>query len=70
MLIYIIIIWLKVRGFKKVDIKAGESTDVSFELNYDDLTFINQDLNRVAEDGTFTVYIANLSANFVLNKCF
>lgn len=49
----------KLRKFKKIGIKAGESQTVEFILTKDDLSFINGDLKRVTEEGDFEVLVSN-----------
>lgn len=58
----------QVKRFEKVLLKAGESKNVTFTLELSDFTFINQNMNRVAEVGNFTVYIENLKDSFRLNS--
>ncbi len=45
------------RGFRRVDLKPGESRVVSFPITDDDLAFYNQQVQRVVEPGKFNVYI-------------
>lgn len=52
----------RLRAFKKVAIKAGETKTVTFELDKSDLSFVKQDLTtgkfeRVTEDGEFKVML-------------
>ena len=54
----------KLRRFQKVFVKAGASVTVKFELDKDDLSFVNADLQRVVEPGEFKVAIGELSENF------
>ena len=54
----------KLRGLRKIYLEAGESADVSFELNEAALSFINADLQRVAEPGEFRVQIGDRAATF------
>ena len=56
------------KGFTKISLESGEEKTVKFQLNYADLTFINKDLDRVAETGKFTVFIESLKADFTLNN--
>ncbi|WP_239952612.1 beta-glucosidase BglX [Pantoea sp. Z09] len=45
------------RGFKRIMLKAGESQTVSFKIDVDALKFWNQQMQQVAEPGTFNVMI-------------
>ena len=61
----------ELKGFQKIDLKAGESKNVSFTISVNDLKFYNSDLKYVAEPGDFKVFIGGNSrdvkeANFKL----
>ena len=43
----------RLRAFKKIFLKAGESRDVSFVLDKNDLAFVNGQLKTVTESGDF-----------------
>ena len=45
----------ELRGFQKMDIKAGETKTVEFTLTADDLSFYNHDLQWVCESGDFEI---------------
>jgi beta-glucosidase len=45
-------------------LKAGESKQVSFTLNKDDLAFVNAQLKTVTEAGEFEVMIGDKKATF------
>ncbi|MDQ2752629.1 MAG: beta-glucosidase BglX, partial [Bacteroidota bacterium] len=47
----------ELKGFKKIDLKAGESKKVSFDITPDDLKFYNADLKYDWEPGKFTIMI-------------
>ncbi len=51
----------ELKGFQKIDLKAGESKNVSFTISADDLKFYNGDLKYVAEPGDFKVFIGGNS---------
>ncbi len=55
----------RLRAFKKIFLKAGESKDVVFELKKADLGFVNNDLKFVTEEGEFEVMISDKKASFV-----
>ena len=59
----------QLKGFKKIDIAAGETVTVTFDISLDMLKFYDVNMNYVAEPGDFKVYVghdseANLSAEF------
>ncbi|MEO6549562.1 MAG: glycoside hydrolase family 3 N-terminal domain-containing protein [Ferruginibacter sp.] len=57
----------RLRAFQKINLKAGESKTVRFQINKDDLAFVNAQLKTVTEPGDFKVMIGNLSADFHYN---
>lgn len=44
-------------GFKKVAVRAGETVEVSFDITEDTLKYYNEDLDYVAENGEFRLFI-------------
>lgn len=61
----------ELRGFRRVHLRPGERRDIAFDLTLDDLAFYGPDLRRIAEPGTFTVFVggsseATLAASFAL----
>lgn len=61
----------ELKGFKKVRIKKGENTTITFNLSTSDLAFYHNDLEFYAEPGKFLVFAggdsnASLSDEFVL----
>jgi beta-glucosidase len=62
----------ELKGFKKVMIKKGENTTVTFNLTASDLAFYHNDLEFYAEPGEFMVFVggnsnASLSGKFELS---
>ena len=51
----------ELKGFQKIDLKAGESKTVSFTISANDLKFYNSDLKYVAEPGDFKLFIGGNS---------
>ena len=51
----------ELKGFQKIELKAGESKTVSFSISVNDLKFYNSDLKFVAEPGDFKVFIGGNS---------
>lgn len=58
----------RLRGFEKVDLKAGESKTVTFRLPMKDLAFINTDDRKTLEAGDFKIQVSNLNTTFNINK--
>ncbi len=51
----------ELKGFKKINIKAGETKTVKFTIEVNDLSFYNSDLRFGAEPGSFEVLIGSNS---------
>ncbi|MBQ8070383.1 MAG: beta-glucosidase BglX [Bacteroidales bacterium] len=47
----------ELKGFQKVDIKAGETKTVEFTLTSEDLSYYNHDLQWVCESGDFEIMV-------------
>jgi beta-glucosidase len=54
----------RLRAFQKINLKAGESKQVTFTLDKDDLAFVNAQLKTVTEPGDFEVMIGDKKASF------
>jgi beta-glucosidase len=54
----------RLRGFKKISLKAGETQTVSFTIDKNDLAFVNAKLKTVTEPGDFELMIGNKKATF------
>lgn len=52
----------ELRGFRRVTLRPGERATVAFTLRTDDLAFYDQRMDRVAEPGSFTVFVGGSSA--------
>ena len=51
----------ELKGFQKIELKAGESKTVNFNIAASDLKFYNSDLKYVAEPGNFKLFIGGNS---------
>jgi len=51
----------ELKGFQKIEVKAGESKKISFTISVNDLKFYNSDLKFIAEPGDFKVFIGTNS---------
>ncbi|MDQ2720062.1 MAG: glycoside hydrolase family 3 C-terminal domain-containing protein [Bacteroidota bacterium] len=58
----------RLRGFEKIDLKAGESKSVTFKLPVKDLAFVNSDNKRILEAGVFKITINNQTQLFNVNQ--
>jgi beta-glucosidase len=54
----------RLRAFKKINLKAGETQTVSFILTAADLAFINANLKSITEPGNFDLMIGDQKASF------
>jgi beta-glucosidase len=54
----------RLRAFKKIFLKAGESIKLSFTIDKNDLAFVNADLKTVTEPGKFDILIGDQQATF------
>ncbi len=51
----------ELRGFRRVELRPGESRTVRFPITVDDLSFWGLDMKRIYEPGWFTVYAGGSS---------
>jgi beta-glucosidase len=51
----------ELKGFQKINLKAGETKNVSFTLGMKDLSFYNSELKFIAEPGKFQVFVGGNS---------
>ncbi len=58
----------RLRAFEKIDLKAGESKQVKFTIDKNDLAFVNAQLKTVTEPGDFEVMIGTLVGKFTWNN--
>ena len=56
----------RLKGFQKINLKAGESKVVTFKLHRKDLAFVNYNNQWITEPGDFTVMVGGLSKGFLL----
>ena len=54
----------RLRAFKKIFLKAGESQTVDFTLTRNDLAFVNAQMKTVTEPGAFDIMIGEKKAGF------
>ncbi len=58
----------ELKGFKKINLKPGESKEVIFYLSFNDLAFYDRDMNFVTEPGDFEMYIGTNSVDVKTNR--
>ena len=51
----------ELKGFQKVEIKKGETQNITFKISVEDLKFYNSELDFVAEPGQFQVFVGTNS---------
>lgn len=51
----------ELKGFQKINLKAGESKTITFRITNADVTFYNYDLKYVSEPGDFKIFIGGNS---------
>ncbi len=56
----------RLKGFEKIELKAGETKTVKFNITKNELSFVNIDSKTIVEPGDFEIKIANLKAGFEL----
>jgi len=61
---------MKLVGFEKVDLGAGESRRISITIPSGELALWNRQMKRVIEPGTFTVMAGNSADAVLLNGGF
>ena len=58
----------RLRGFQKINLKAGETQTVTFKITVQDLAFVGIDNKWITEPGTFKAAVGGLTVDFELNK--
>lgn len=56
------------KGFERISLKPGETKTVTFNLGFDELNILNQQMKKVVEPGTFTISIGTSSVDKELHK--
>jgi beta-glucosidase len=57
---------MELRGFERVHLKPGESTDVTFRVGREDLKMLDRDMRWVVEPGVFRVLVGASSKDIRL----
>jgi len=58
----------ELRGFRRVTLNPGETKTVEFTLGPDELSFLNREMQRVVEPGTFKLMVGGNSVDLVEGK--
>ncbi len=56
------------KGFKRIQIKKGETKTISFQLTSDELAIWNREMKRVVEPGEFEVMVGGNSVDWIKTK--
>ncbi|WP_312400053.1 glycoside hydrolase family 3 N-terminal domain-containing protein [Chryseobacterium sp.] len=54
---------IELKGFQKVELKAGESKQISIEVPVKELQFLDEKMNWIVEKGTYRIFVGNSSKN-------
>jgi beta-glucosidase len=55
----------ELRGFRRISLDPGETKTVEFTLGPDELSFLNGDMHRVVEPGTFKIMAGGNSKELI-----
>jgi len=58
----------ELRGFQRVTLNPGETTKVEFSLGPAELSFLNREMHRVVEPGTFAIMVGGNSEELIQTK--
>lgn len=55
----------ELRGFRRISLDPGKTQTVEFALGFDALSFLNRDMHRVVEPGTFKIMLGGNSSGLL-----
>ncbi len=55
----------ELRGFRRIKLEPGKTQTIQFRLGPDELSFLNRDMHRVVEPGTFKIMVGGNSADLI-----
>ena len=55
----------ELRGFRRITIDPGKTQTVEFTLGPEELSFLNRDMRRVVEPGTFKIMVGGNSVDLI-----
>ena len=53
----------ELRGFRRISLDAGQTSEVEYTLGFDELSFLNREMHRVVEPGTFKIMVGGNSVD-------
>jgi beta-glucosidase len=56
------------RGFERITLDPGQTQTVEFTLGPDHLSFLDRDMHRVVEPGTFKIMVGGHSVDVIETK--
>ncbi len=59
---------IELKGFQKVELKPGESKQISIEVPVKELQFLDEKMNWIMEKGTYRIFVGNSSKNLPLKQ--
>lgn len=59
---------IELKGFQKVELKPGESKQISIEVPVKELQFLDEKMNWIVEKGTYRIMVGNSSKNLPLKQ--
>jgi len=58
----------ELRGFRRITLNPGETKVVEFTLGPEELSYLNRDMRRVVEPGTFRIMVGGNSVDLIETK--
>ncbi|MBI3474356.1 MAG: glycoside hydrolase family 3 C-terminal domain-containing protein [Acidobacteria bacterium] len=55
----------ELRGFRRITLEPGETKTVDFKLGFEQLSFLDRDMHKVVEPGTFKVMVGGNSVDLI-----
>jgi len=55
----------ELRGFRRISLNPGETKTVEFSLGFEELSFLNRDMHKVVEPGTFKIMVGGNSVDLI-----
>jgi beta-glucosidase len=55
----------EMRGFRRITLDSGQTKSVEFALGFEELSFLNREMHRVVEPGTFKIMVGGNSVNLI-----
>jgi beta-glucosidase len=55
----------ELRGFRRISLDPGQTKTVEFSLGFAELSFLNRDMHRVVEPGTFKIMAGGNSTDLI-----